>query len=265
MIKTVATRFIFSAALLCSCQKIVQLNLKTATPQLVIQGEVTNAPGPYAVSISRSVGFYADNNFPPVSGASVTISDNTGVTDSLTEVTPGVYMTHTLQGVPGNTYSLSVTTGDSIYSSVSTMPQPVPLDSVTFRTMNGFGLSQITAIVNFQDPADVMNYYEFIEYINGVEFTKEIFVFDDRLSSGKYISYGLRMDSAYLQKNDLLEVQMNCIDQNVYNYFNQLELSSGTGAFNTAASPANPSSNISNGAFGYFSANTTQSMTVTVP
>jgi hypothetical protein len=97
-----------------------------------------------------------------------------------------------------------------------------------------------------------------------VQFTKDIFAFDDRLSDGKYIVQDLRMDSTYLTVGDQLQVNMYCIDVNVYNYFNQLAQSGGTGAFNTTAAPANPTSNISNGAYGVFSAHTISSKTLTV-
>jgi len=247
-----------------SCQKVVTLNLNTIPPQIVIQGEVTDAPGPYTVTINQSVGFYADNNFPPVSGAAVMISDDRGVTDSLTEITPGTYQTHTLQGLPGHSYTLSALVMQTRYTAVSTMPAPVTLDSVTLQNTTGFGKHRISAIVNFQDPPGIKNYYQFIEYINGQQFNKDIFVFDDRLSDGKYIRATLRMDSSYLNSGDLLEVKMNGIDVNVYNYFYQLAQSSGAGIFNTTASPANPASNINNGAYGYFSAHTTEAKTITV-
>jgi hypothetical protein len=252
-------------ASLYSCKKIVVLDLNNAPPQIVIQGEVTNDAGPYTVSINQSVGFYADNTFPTISGAIVKITDNNGVTDSLTETSPGIYSTHILQGVPGNTYTLSVFAQNTSYTATSTMPMPVALDSVTFQTIGGFGQKNISAVVNFQDPAGIKNYYQFIEYINGQQFTKSIFLFDDRLSDGRYISNTLYTDSTYFKAGDALQVKMNCIDANVYNYFFQLAQSSGTGAFNSSASPANPTSNISNGALGYFSAHTTQSETVTVP
>ncbi len=249
---------------LYSCQKIVTLKLNTTSPQIVIQGEVTNSTGPYTVTINQSVDFYADNTFPAVSGASVKISDNQGVTDSLSEISPGVYSTHILQGKPGYTYTLTIFAQNKSYSAVSTMPMPVTLDSITLQNSNGFGSKRKNAIANFQDPAGIKNYYQFIEYINGQQFTRDIFIFDDRLSDGKYINNTLRTDSSYLNPGDLLEVKMYNIDNNVYNYFYQLNQSSGSGAFNTTASPANPASNISNGAYGYFSAHTTQSKQIMV-
>jgi Domain of unknown function (DUF4249) len=260
----IAVLGLFAAILLYACKKTVVLPLNNAPAQIVIQGEVTDQLGPYTVTIDQSVDFYADNSFPPISGAIVKISDNQGASDSLTEVSPGVYTTHTLQGKPGNTYTLSVFAQDTNYTAVSTMPAPVVLDSVTFLDASGFGKNQINAVANFQDPVGIHNYYQFNEYINGQLFTKDYFIFDDRLSDGKYINNTLRTDSAYLSVGDLLQVKMYCIDENVYNYFLELSQSNGSGAFNTSASPANPASNISNGAYGYFSAHTVSAKTVTV-
>ncbi|HEX9509520.1 MAG TPA: DUF4249 domain-containing protein [Puia sp.] len=263
---TAITLLAAAAILFYSCTKTVTLNLKNAPAQIVIQGDVTNDPGPYTVTINQSAAFYANNTFPAISGATVKISDSQGGTDSLTETSAGVYITHTLQGVPGHTYTLSVFAQNTNYSAVSTMPAVVPFDSVTFDHSADFGRKQIEAIVNFQDPPGVKNYYQFIEYINGVQLTKgnSIFVFDDRLSDGRYISRTLRNDSSRLAIGDLLEVKKYDIDENIYNYWYQMDQSSGSGGFNTTASPANPVSNISNGAYGYFSAHTVQSKKVTV-
>lgn len=256
---------IATMATLSSCKKEVDLKLDKAGPHIVIQGEVTDATGPYTVKVNMSVDFKAANSFPPISGGRIKISSNENETDSLIETSQGVYSTQTLQGKPGNTYTLSVQVGDSIYTAVSTMPYPVPFDSITFRQNSPFGNDRITAAPNFQDPGGVNNYYLFNEYRNGVQLTKDIFVFDDRLSDGRYISRGLRNTDDVLKAGDQLEIKMFCIDEPVFNYFNQLDESGGSGgAFNTAASPSNPVSNFSNGALGYFSAHTVRSVKTTV-
>jgi hypothetical protein len=51
------------------------------------------------------------------------------------------------------------------------------------------------------------------------------------------------------------------IDKNVYTYFNNL---TGDG-FDNSATPANPKSNISGGALGYFSAYANQVRSIVVP
>jgi len=252
-------------AMLSSCKKEVDLNLGKAGPHIVIQGAVTDAAGPYTIGVNMSVDFKAANSFPPVSGGRIKISSSENETDSLIETSPGVYTTRTLQGKPGVTYTLSVRIGDSAYTAVSTMPYPVTFDSITFRNNAVFGDQHITAVPNFQDPGGVKNYYLFNEYQNGVQLTKDIFVFSDRLSDGRYITRGLRNADATLNTGDEVVIEMFCIDEPVFNYFNQLDESGGSGgAFNTAASPANPVSNIDNGALGYFSAHTTRSKKTTV-
>jgi hypothetical protein len=252
--------FFLSLCAFTSCKKIVTLDLNNTSPQLVIQGEVTDSAGPYTVMINQTVDFYADNNFPTVSAAVVKISDDKGVTDSLIETAPGIYRTRALKGKAGNTYNLSVFVQNKTYTASSTMPAPVILDSVSFLSNSAFGTKRTSAVVNFQDPAGVSNYYQFIENINGKQYTKSFFIFEDRLSDGKYITTTLRTDSTYFKTGDQLEIKMYCIDKNIFAYFNQLNQSSGGN--NTAASPANPSSNISSGAYGYFSAHTTQSKKV---
>jgi len=79
---------------------------------------------------------------------------------------------------------------------------------------------------------------------------KAFYAFDDRLTDGNFIRQQLYMDSAYIQKEDIVTVVMANVDKRIYNYFNVLQSNGG----NSTATPSNPPSNISNGAFGYFSA-----------
>lgn len=239
---------------LFGCKKVINVSLKNVTPQIVITGAVTDRPGPYQIIISKTVNFTSDNIFPAVSGALVTITGNS-LTDTLTETQPGTYSTHVIQGYPGDTYVLYVSVNGQIYTATSSMPQPVPLDSIGFeagRNNNPY----VTAY--FQDPAGVANQYQFIEYDNGVQFSngRGNSVFSDRLSDGRYIGLVLYDDSTDIKIGDTVTVQMNCIDKPVYNYLNELNQISGSGNAFSSPTPANPTGNITGGALGYFSANT---------
>ena len=243
------------------CKKVIDVSLKNADTQMVITGEVNNLPGPYKVTVSKSVNFTSDNNFPPVSGAFVTISDKS-VIDTLVEKDPGNYFTKKIIGKPGDTYTLNVSFDGKTYTSTSTMPQHVTLDSLTFVSGRG---SNIYPVANFRDPAGTHNYYQFIELVNGQKLSngRGNSVFDDRLSDGRYITRTLYDDSSYIKPGIVLKVEMNCIDQAVFNYLNELLQISGTNGFSSPA-PANPDSNISGGVLGYFSANTVSSKTVEI-
>jgi len=239
-----------------ACKKTIQVNLNNAVPHIVIEGAVTNLPGPYRVRITKTTNFSNPNTFPPVTGAKVIITDSsTGLTETLIESAPGIYSTNVLQGIPRHTYHLSVTAEGQQYTASSMMPPLVPLDSVTYARNYGFDNKlQIDAVINFQDPPGLGNYYQFIEIVNG-RLVPNTFVFEDRLSDGRYIRQTLYNDSTYLRSGDTLLLKMYCIDKAIYNYF--FSLIPATGNNNSeAVTPANPTTNISNGALGYFSAHT---------
>jgi Domain of unknown function (DUF4249) len=261
MKQTFPIHFYIMLSLLClltglGCKKVIQVNLNNAAPQIVIEGEVTNL-GTCQVQITQSVNFSATNTFPPVTGASVQITDSsTGQVAILSELDSGIYTTTSIQGIPLHIYNLQVLIGSKEYTATSTMPMPVVLDSVTFTQNADFNNKlDINAVMNFQDPPGLGNYYQFIEDVNR-RLIPDIFVFEDRLSDGKYIQESLFNDSSYLQVGDTLLVKMYCIDKATYNYFNTLINVAGNNNFQTAT-PANPITNISNGALGYFSAHTT--------
>jgi len=254
----------FVGFLTCSCTKVIQVNLNNASPQIVIEGNITDGPGPYRVQITKTVNFSDANVYPGVSGATVKITDSTsGITDVLTETAAGIYTTQALpQGKAGHTYQLYVFTNGATFTASSTMPQTVKLDSVTFEHSSRFGNSDINAVVNFQDPQGVANYYTFTEYVNNKQLN-EGFVFSDRLSDGKYIRQQFFNDSSYLNTGDTLLLQMNCVDKNVWNYFNTLDNVTNGNNFQSAA-PSNPVTNISNQGLGYFSAHTLQTKKLVV-
>lgn len=253
---------VFFVFTLFSCKKLIDVNLKNADVQTVITGEVNNLPGPYKVTVSKSLNFTSDNNFPPVSGALVTIIGN-GITETLEEKEPGNYFTKNLIGKPGENYKLTVSFDGKTYTSSSVMPKPVRLDSLTFVLGRG---NDIYPVANFQDPPGTNNYYQFIEFVNGKKFGngRGNSVFDDRLSDGRYITRTLYDDSSDIKEGSVLKVQMNCIDKNVFTYLNELFQISGNGGGFSSPAPANPESNISGGVLGYFSANTVSSKTVEI-
>ncbi|MBS1659962.1 MAG: DUF4249 family protein, partial [Bacteroidetes bacterium] len=79
--------------LLAACKKAVNIDLQNAPPQLVIEGEIVNGGTPQ-VKLSRSVKFSDPNSYPPVSGASVRVTDSSnGLVALLVESAPGVYTT----------------------------------------------------------------------------------------------------------------------------------------------------------------------------
>lgn len=252
--------FIFCAVTLYACQKVVNIDLKDADKKYVIEGIINDGPGPYTIKISQTKIFSDDNNFPTISGAQVIISDNTGITDTLKETSSGNYTTNRITGVQGRTYNLLVNVGGNTFSASSTMPAKVNLDSIYITTLAFFGDNIKCIIPAFTDPKNEKNNYHFEQYKNGI-LDKTLYSQNDEFSDGKVNSRPLIMnesDSAF-KANDIARLEMQCVDENVYNYWTSLEQSTGSGT-----APANPVTNIKGGALGYFSAHTSQTAQIVV-
>jgi hypothetical protein len=235
---------------LFSCEKVIQLDLKNSAPKIVIQGNIYDQQGPFTVRITTSAYFDASNNYPAVTGAKVVITDNVSQTEQLTETTSGTYVTSKLRGIQGRLYSLSIKNGNDTYQANTAMPYSVSMDSIYFAN-SPFSGEKVT-VVRFRDPPFTTNYYRLVYFINNIRQT-QFYVISDEFLRGLTIFYSLnsRNSDIKLAKNDLVTVWLESVDRGVYEYFR----TAGNDDDNSA-SPANPVSNISNGALGYFNAST---------
>lgn len=245
-----------------SCQKVINIDLNSAAPVIVIAANITNLPGPYTVTLNKTVNFSQPNSFPPVDGAFITIADNARSTDTLVETaTPGTYQTKKIQGVPGRTYNLTVTAGGQTYTSTGTMPQIAPFDTLlifSYVTPGGGDTTNLPDAILFDQGAG-KHYYRLVETVNDT-LLPDIFAFDNEFNVGGYINYKIYAGKENIIAGDSVKVELQCIDENTYNYFQNLREASGS----TNVTPSNPPSNISNNALGYFSAHTSSTRSLKV-
>jgi hypothetical protein len=249
-----------------SCKKIIDLNLETAGPQLVIEGNVTNVREVQTVKISRTVPVDAQNVFPAVSGANVSMQDSDGNSFQFQEAEPGIYQLRAFAGKTGVTYTLLVEAEGKTYQASSTMPTLVTLDSLTASEQTFGSEVRKTIAVNFQDPAQIKNYYLFKMALNGVQ-VAQIFSDSDFFTDGRLVQRDLFLsgnDDLEIVTGDRVVVEMQCIDEKIYTYWRTLEQQYATGNPNDVTTPANPPNNWNNKALGYFSAHTTAIQNVSV-
>jgi hypothetical protein len=249
-----------------SCEKVVDLDLRNDTGELVIEAAINDQTGVQMVRLSENVPFSTTNIYPPVTGAVVNVSDNSGNSYVFTESAAGVYTSNAVTGISGQTYQLSVVTKDGTFKASSTMPSLVKLDSLTSRK-DIFESDEDNRIisVHYQDPAGVSNQYRFVVQLNGV-LVKRIFVNDDQFSDGRNVAFDLELDDDDIKvsPSDKVTVEMQCIDKPVFSYWYSLasqQTSDGPGG---SVTPANPPTNIMPNSFGYFSAHTTELKTIVI-
>lgn len=252
--KTIRFIIIALSVLFVSCQKVIHLDLSTSSSRIVIQGNVYDSAGPYKVTISKTVDFDQPNIYPAVTNATVTIKDNAGQSEVLSQGADGTYLTSKLQGKVGRTYTLTVTVDGKVYTASSTMPNPVNIDSIYYKS-SVFGGSKLIAL-NFINPPNKENYYRVIHFINDVQVTG-FNVFSDKTTQPEGVSYSFmstKNDTTdttdpILKKGNNVTAWLESIDKEVFDYFRTANSEGGQNV-----SPANPVSNISNGALGYFNA-----------
>jgi len=254
---------LFATLALTSCQRVINVDINSASQQLVIEGNLTDHQGIQTVTISKTVPYSNTNVFPTVSGASVIVNDASGTTYKFTETQPGTYTINNMKGKALTFYVLTVKAEGKTYYAGSTMPFAVNLDSLTLVSQTFGSKNVITVVVNYQDPATIANQYRFIMYVNGVQ-VKRVFVENDQLSDGRAVTSMLYQQDIEIKKGDKIDVDMQCIDQDMYNYWNSLSNQGGNSPQNSAT-PSNPPSNLDNNALGYFSAHTIQRKTIIIP
>ena len=262
---TLFCSFIFLSGVmgLISCQKVINIDLNSSSPQLVVEASISDKPGPYYVKLSKTVSFNNITTIPAVLGANVEISNSSGNGEILKELNNGIYMTSTLKGIPGQKYKLTIKTDGQIYESVSYMPYPVGGLKLSIKrevevgpsTGRGGGEQTLRYQVDFEinDPPMYKNYYRFIVYHKNREISSRR-VFDDQFHNGKILAdeFGLH-DTINFEPGDTVAIELRNIDKGTYNFFRTLRAGTGGLTF-LSASPSNPISNISNNGLGYFSA-----------
>ncbi|MFZ4413939.1 MAG: DUF4249 family protein, partial [Bacteroidales bacterium] len=251
------------------CEKEIDINLNKSNPRIVIEGNLSNLPGECSVKITKTINFDENIPNPTVSSAFVTITNlNTNITDTLNETKPGIYTNDSLVGKPGHTYTLLIKIGNETYTASSTIPQIVSLESIQLLDSNsttthggpmggGSGSNSIVRMVpQYTDPVNVTNFFQFVVTRNDT-LQKDIFIQNDFGFNGLVSNRPLRVIAS---KRDTVKVDLQCVDEAVYNYFFGLSENINQ----SSATPANPVSNISNNALGYFKAHTSSSKTIII-
>lgn len=124
---------ILSVLLLVGCKEEFLLSFSSDQKTLVIEGGITDKPGPYSIRLSTTLPV----NQPlrvPYEDCVVVVSDKSGYSETLNEVEPGVYKTSEsgIRGNIGNEYSISVKTpeGNEYQTAFQEMRAPIDIDSV---------------------------------------------------------------------------------------------------------------------------------------
>jgi hypothetical protein len=156
------------------CIEQIRVPVRTEAPILVVDGGITNRPGPYQVRITRTGTF----NVPSEAYEKLAVQDalvqiieketNRIVALELVPNQPGLYQTieNSFVGKTGNTYTIEIRTtdGKNYRSDPEVMPVAPPIKELTARYSAQRTIVNDTPFgyeifLNMDDPADQANYY----------------------------------------------------------------------------------------------------------
>lgn len=159
--------FILSLILFTSCEEVIDVDLKTAEPRLVIDANINwekgTAGNVQSIKLSTTTGYFEDNT-PKVSGATVFVTNSSNtvfyfIEEPNTNFNSGKYTCENFVPQLGETYKLTVIyNGETYLASEKLIPAP---DIIDIEQQNDLGLNndQIGLKINFKDIPNQRNYY----------------------------------------------------------------------------------------------------------
>ena len=251
--------------LLASCEDIIEVDLDSIPPKMVIEGSINDLESQVRIKLSTTTDYFKPGETPPVSDASVTITDEQGTTTTFEETAPGFFLSNPFQVMENTTYTLEVMAGDEYYEAECTMPERVDIDSMSFEPAPiymDFAENAFQVSCHFEDPEEIDNYYRVKAYVKGDELSgdRSKVVFNDDFVEGNVIS--IPWDLEGFMALDTVVMELQTLDRASYDYYRTLFpiLNGGMGSPN----PTDPETNLSNDALGYFGASTISRDTIVI-
>ncbi|MDA9563629.1 DUF4249 domain-containing protein [Flavobacteriales bacterium] len=247
---------------LTSCTQNTIFKVKDSTPVMVVDAEITTQAKVHRVKLTESTNVFFDEKAPAVEGATVVIEDSR-YKHMLTEVAPGIYETlDTVRGYVGEEYRLSIEKDGEFYSARETL-RPVGDIECAFLVKGDstslFLADEYLILMSGSEPEGLGDFYLWNYYEDGVlisDTVTEKFYGDDEFIDGTDFTAVLVafVDTEKVDPvNKTVMLEMKSISEGYYDYLFGLQLETFRGSpFD--GPPANPPTNMSEGAIGFFRA-----------
>lgn len=273
--KRIVYLLFLASAILYSCEDVINPQLESAEPVLVIDAWINDLPDSQKVILTRTQPYFQNILPPAVSGATVTITDQNGTVFSFLEDKPGEYVWvpsgNDVFGTIGLNYTLSVQTNGETFVAESRMGRVPVVDSITFFVQEGNQFIDNLYQAEFwaKDPVETGDAYWIKFYKNGIQQNKPseiITAYDAGFTKGGNFS-GVefippirrainpfdtdendQLLSPY-QIGDSVSVQIHAVTEAAFNFLNQVAIQTDRpGGFSELFSTplANVSTNIRN-------------------
>ncbi len=251
---------LFLSLFLHSCEEVVDVNLPTEKPRLVVDASINWYKGTdgtqQKIKLTTTTNFYS-NTVPVVSGATVFIKNSVNTIFDFIEIPgTGEYACSTFIAELGETYTLTVISNGQTFTAEETMQSLAPIQEIIQDNQGGITGHDLEIKTYYSDPALADNFYLYkYKYSNRVKL--DYYVDEDKFFQGnRFFSISQNEDLAV---GDQIEVTHYGISRSYFNYMNVLLSIAGNGNQGPFQSPPATvrgnivnTTNFSNYALGYF-------------
>ncbi len=250
-----------------SCEQPIEVDLDDADPVLVFEGKITNDPGPYEFTVSRTVSYFGSDPVPQVSGAFFTVEDDMGHKDTLVEVSPGHYRTTSIQGQMLHTYTFQCTVDGVTYSAQDQMGRVTEIDSlVPYFQEEDIGFLErgwyVVLVAQEEDGVGDNYWFRFIRNDSLYADAGDIWFTDDRFADGQLAIFQYPFT---VETGDTIISEVYGFRNPYYDYLLTMVQQANSGGGPFGSPPDNVKGNVSNGALGFLAAIAVERDTVVIP
>ena len=202
-----------------SCEDVIDINLNTAEPKLVIDASINWFKGTIGneqqIKLSLTAPYF-NTSVPPANGAIVSVSDNNSNTfNFIEEGNSGIYRNTTFVPVINQTYILTIIYNGETYTATETLKSVVDIDFVEQNDNGGFSGTETELKAYYTDPEDEENYY-FFEFISDIPVIPTLEVYEDEFTNGNQI-FGFYTE-AELEAGDQVIIRNYGVSERFYEF-----------------------------------------------
>ena len=238
MKKIILLIVLFSSALFTSCEEVVEVDLDTAPPKLVIEASINWQKGTtgkqQAIKLTTTTGYF-ENKVPIVSGAVVYIKNSKNKRFNFTEVPKtGRYICNDFEPKIEETYTLTIISSGSTYTASETLKSVAPITRIEQNNKGGITGTDIEIRAFYNDPANEDNFYLY-KYEYSKKVTSTYYVAEDKFYQGN--EYFSKSDDEDIEVGNEIQVTHLGISKQYYNYMSILVSIAGSNAGGPFQSP----------------------------
>ncbi len=213
----------FTSFFFASCEEVVDVDLDTAPPKLVIEAAINWEKGTtgneQTIRLTTTTGYF-ENTIPTVSGAIVYITNSHNEQFNFIEVKKtGQYVCINFKPVIDEQYTLTVISRGSRYIANETLKSVAPITRIDQNNEGGFTGKDIEIKAFYNDPADADNYYLY-KYVYPNKVKSTYYVDEDKFFNGN--EFFSLSDDDDLEIGNEIEITHSGISKQYFNYMSIL-------------------------------------------